>query len=263
MLYACIAGLLLAVFKRWYDNIVIRDQAIARAKEMTLAADNAMDELQDELETQDQIFSSFNARNKDIIRLVDQLPDAETHSVSAPSFSSSPEVTEAVTAGDALCILENSLVAFENGLQFDINAYSNELMSTYLARSPEQRSRIITIIDVTEFTFPAPTASRLALLVYVFVDHAFARISESTSAAPILSIQLTSPLISDTKTVGWVLNMSIEAGSEDCSRSSNGDASDLGQALQPLCEDLDTSPVIRSDQSGCQVTIEFDNRFAH
>ena len=228
---------------------------------MTLAADNAMDELQDELETQDQIFSSFNARNKDVIRLIDQLPDGPIRR--CVESSSGSEVSSAVTTGEALAILENSLVAFEEDLQFDINAYSNELMSAFLARSPEQRSRTITIIDVTEFTFPAPTASRLALIVYSFMDRAFTRIDESNSAAPILSIQLTSPLISDTKTVGWVLNMSIDAGSDDGSRSSTGHASDLGQAIQPLCEDLDTSPVIRSDRSGCQVTIEFDNRFAH
>ena len=258
--YACIAGLLLAVLKRWYDIIVIRDQAIARAKEMTLAADNAMDELQDELETQDQIFARFNARNKDIVHLVDQLQGSPVYGA-APSKVDS-DFGSSVTTGEALSLLENSLVAFEKDLQFDISAYSNELVTAFLARSPQQQSRIITIVDVTEFTFPAATASRLALIIYTFMNYTFTRASRSTSSAPILSIHLASPQISETKTVGWVLDMSFEAEADNGSASTSSNIRNLELALNPLCDDLDTKAVVRLDRFRCQVTIEFDNRFA-
>lgn len=256
IVYACAFGLFVAVFKRWYDIIAIRDQAIARAREMTLAADNAMDELQDELETQDQIFASFNSRNKDVIELVNR-------QVGRPAASSAGRDVRddaIVTTGEALSLLENSLVAFEHDLQFDISAYSNELVNAFLERAPEQRSRIITIVDVTEFTFPATTASRLALVIYQFLDHAFARIARTTSPAPILSIQLTSPVISDSDTVGWVLSMSVEAEVDDGPESQLSNSFET--VITPMCHDMDTDPKISADASSFQVTIEFDNRFA-
>ena len=168
--------------------------------------------------------------------------------------------TEAVTIGEALRLLENSLVAFEGDLQFDLSAFSNELINLSLERVQDQRGQVITIIDVSEFTFPSEVASRLALIISCFTSYAFTRISRSAPSTPILSIHLTSPLITEEKTTGWNLKMSVEALAEGGTYTLEHRASGLERALTLLCGELGTKAQVQEDTVSCFVTIELDEK---
>ena len=247
-LYAALALLALTIFKRWYDSIVLRNLAVKHAREMTKAADLAIDELQNEIEIQDQILSSFSSRNLDLFALL-QI----RRSNNSPMNESRRDI---VSDQNALACLENSLVAFEEDLQFSMGGYANELLALYLEEGRGYCQDVITIVDVSELPLGSLVASRLALTIHAFLEFLFQDFSERAHTAPVITISLKTPVRDTSIDHGWILLLSAEQVTWDDGTSVAFDRQ-ISSISNRIWSDTISSPIITATTDCVRLSLEF------
>jgi len=218
---------------------------------MTAAADNAVDELQDELEVQDQIFARFNARNLDLIGLT------ERHRGYSAELTRSG--LQLVSLEASLRALENSLVALEDDLQFNLGKYFNDMLNLYLSKSGDKASSIITIVDVTELPIASFAALRLSLIGYEFLENFFGQVIVSDASAPIVTVRLSSPCYSTEESRGWLLTLAVEQFERTAAKEQR---QDLVNRINPLCDNLKSKPLFESSDASFQVIVEIEPSIA-
>jgi|GEM_PF-3331063 len=156
--------------KKWYDTNVLRIQANEIARERTLTADSALDEMQDQLEAQDSLVRNIRQRN---IATLDTVSNIIQHR----SDYVSDELSADIMLGSgghihALALLERSLKYFNDGLLADFHAFTADCLSD-LSVAHEFSNSVTTINEVTSELISAENATPIAIVIHELLSNAF------------------------------------------------------------------------------------------
>jgi len=179
--------------KRIYDNYVIRERALALAREMQEAADRAMDDVQEQLDQQYILVESIHEFNLQKLVLVRECFERHTDFLSS-------DVIEAYMGDfgqriEALTCLEEALYYKHEYLLANLRAYTESLSSSLLSEKYPGGSGIapekLTIINlVTPELLPAKFALPLSVLIYELFSNSFNHAFEETAHSCFIKIEL-------------------------------------------------------------------------
>jgi len=175
--------LLLAGFfwslKKTYDTYMLKEKATAMAETMNRAVEDAMDDIQEQLENQDTLVKRFHQRSLDTLSLIAQLQQ--------PGWPEDPQ-----TGLPALESLENTLSYRGDQLLFDLQACTNRILADVLAKHPNQSASLNTIVDVPNLYLPASLGSYLAIALYELTSDAITHLPKEDGNGNYIQISVTS-----------------------------------------------------------------------
>ena len=169
-LYALGIYLVLLAAKKWYDANVLRVKATEIAREKTLAADAALDDMQEQLEAQDLLVRNVRQRNIATLdavgNIIHQRADYLPDDVSAEIMRTSGRHVH------ALALLEHSLKYYKDRLFADLNAFTSDRLAELCAENGPSHD-VMTINEVTDTLIPAEDATLLAIIIDELLSNAF------------------------------------------------------------------------------------------
>lgn len=177
-IYAMGIWLALFVIKQWYDANILRIRADEIARERTLAADSALDEMQDQLEAQDLLVRKIRQRNianfATLSHIIQHRSDYVPDDISADVMRGSDSHVH------ALGLLERSLKYYNDILLADLNAFTADCLSK-MSVDHVYPNNVTTMNEVTVELLPAEHATLLAIIIHELLDnvyrHAFQNMS--------------------------------------------------------------------------------------
>ncbi|MEP1472011.1 MAG: two-component regulator propeller domain-containing protein [Halieaceae bacterium] len=158
-LYVLIAaGFLWAVW-RWYYMYIMKQRAIAYAREMNAEAESAIDELQEQLDVQDALVNTVHRRNIATLDILDSLNQV------SESVIEEAKQTHSQRSIAALKSLENSLLYQHDHLYADLHRCTDDITNSLLAESDPNGGSISIINDVTNKPIDAEVGALLSIAI--------------------------------------------------------------------------------------------------
>lgn len=180
------AALLLA--KKWYDTNVLRMQADEIARERTIAADSALDEMQEQLEAQDSLVRNIRERN---IATFDAVANIIQHRSDYIPDELSAEIMRGSSRHvHALALLERSLKYYNDSLFADLHAFTADCLSE-LSVAHEFPVNVTTINEVTARLISAEDATLIGIIIHELLSNAFQHAFPDDSHARYLRIVMS------------------------------------------------------------------------
>jgi hypothetical protein len=163
-IYLALLAALVWSLKKTYDTYMLKEKATAMAESMNRAVEDAMDDIQEQLENQDTLVKRFHQRNLDTLDLLAKLQEPDW-----------PDNRNGNMA--ALEALESTLSYQGDQLLFDLQACTNRIIAKVLsAASPAQSESLNTILDIPNVYLPASLGSYLAVALYEITSDAVANL---------------------------------------------------------------------------------------
>jgi ligand-binding sensor domain-containing protein/two-component sensor histidine kinase len=175
LIYAVCLFAALFFAKRAYDIRLIAKNTTAKFLEVQEAANNANDELQEQLEIQDTLVRSSHRHNLETLEVVHRFIGLQA------DFVNDDTVREAIVGNQhrvqALSILEDCMVYQDDAIFTNLRRYVDVIVNEVLKTSSVPVETITTINEVESQPIPARIATPAALIIYELahncVRHAF------------------------------------------------------------------------------------------
>lgn len=177
-LYALLLMILLWFLKKTYDTYALNEKATAMAENMNRAVEDAMDDLQEQLEGQDTLVKRLHHRNLDTLGLL--------ATIEKQSWPGQPKSYLA-----ALEALESTLSYQSDQLLFDLQACTNRIITSVLAANPAEAGSVNTILDIPKAYLPARLGSYLAIALYEVTNSAVVHSSTESQPGGYIQIAMT------------------------------------------------------------------------
>jgi hypothetical protein len=172
---------LLAAFvwslRKTYDTYMLKEKATAMAESMNRAVEDAMDDIQEQLENQDTLVKRFHRRNLDTLDLLAKLQEPDWP---VKRRSTLP----------ALEALESTLSYKGDQLLFDLQACANRVVAKVLAENPAQSESLNTILDIPNLYLPASLGSYLAIALYEIAGDAVTNLPSDSGLGNYIQIAI-------------------------------------------------------------------------
>ena len=176
MSYAIAIAVLVAVAKRFYDHRLIAKRATLDAKKMTTAANQASDDLQEQLEIQDDLVKSVYKHSLETLDWVRDIISLQANFFPDDSMRDAIESYQARIL--ALGQLESCVFYQGDAVFVDLNKYTDLVIGLALQSCPIPIESIVTTNEITKRLVPRQIATPLALIAYELIhncaQHAFA-----------------------------------------------------------------------------------------
>ncbi|WP_162884019.1 triple tyrosine motif-containing protein [Chromatocurvus halotolerans] len=187
-IYAMSLAAAILLVKKWYDTNVLRIQADEIARERTIAADSALDEMQEQLEAQDSLVRNIRERN---IATFDTVAKIIQHrSDYVPDELSAEIMRGSCTHVHALALLERSLKYYNDSLFADLHAFTADCLSD-LSVAHEHSGSVTTINEVTSELISAENATLIGILIHELLSNAFQHAFPENSHARYLRVVMS------------------------------------------------------------------------
>ena len=176
MSYAIAIAVLVAVAKRFYDHRLIAKRATLDAKKMTTAANQASDDLQEQLEIQDDLVKSVHKHSVETLDWVRDIISLQANFFPDDSMRDAIESYQARIL--ALGQLESCVFYQGDAVFADLNKYIDLVIGLALQSCPIPTESIVTTNEVSKRLVPKIFATPLAIITYELIhncaQHAFA-----------------------------------------------------------------------------------------
>ncbi|MEP6360534.1 MAG: triple tyrosine motif-containing protein [Halioglobus sp.] len=175
--FLLLAGLIWSL-KKTYDTYMLKEKATAMAENMNRAVEDAMDDIQEQLENQDTLVRRFHQRNLDTLGLISHLQEPDWPRRQNGSLP-------------ALEALESTLSYQGDQLLFDLQACINLIVAKVLAANPVQAESINTILDVPNVFLPASLGSYLAIALFEIADDTVANLPAESGLGNYIQVAIS------------------------------------------------------------------------
>jgi len=174
--------------KKYYDNTTRRKQATVIAQEMYDAADNAADDLQEQLEYQDEFVKTVHAHNINTLELIRELIARQANFIDddlarEAIFNNSKRVA-------ALARLEECLFYQGDQLLANLEDYTNIIIDSLIAENPTIARSTTTIIEIPPRLIAADVATPLAVILFELLGNCFTHAFEDSSKANYIHVRM-------------------------------------------------------------------------
>ncbi len=219
LFYTIATGALLTIAKHYYGTILVSRRATQLAREMTATAEQAIEDMQDEVETQARLLESVTRRNVATLSWIGEVVGRQADTL--PDALSSEMAKVSLERIDAFVCLEHTLRYRDDRVLADLRSFTDECSAMLLA-SRSQGSTITLINEVSDTLIDAEHAARLATVIYELLanalDHAFAgreygnflRVALELTPEPRIEAVTTSVTVEDNG-IGLPEGVSLEA----------------------------------------------------
>ena len=198
-LYALAAIVILAGAFRYQRNNMLRDQDLARTKEMQRMADRVADDLQDQMEFQANFSNSMDHYNKQLLYWTKFCTDTTAEYEPANTSLAYDRIRFRL---DVLSLIQDSLFYRGEQLYAELPRFVNLLVKKFHDENPEGCERLNSVNNVEGELVPAAQAIPIAIIFAELFDnslkHAFALNSESRFIRFSLTITPNTSFNSDT-----------------------------------------------------------------
>lgn len=158
------------VVKKWYDTNVLRIQADEIARERTIAAHTALDDMQEQLEAQDSLVRNIRQRNianfDTVANIIEHRSDYLPDDISAEIMRGSSRHVH------ALALLERSLKYYNDSLFADLHAFTADCLSDLSVKN-EYPHGVTTINEVSPELVSAEDATLVGIIIHELLSNAF------------------------------------------------------------------------------------------
>jgi len=178
---------------------MLKEKATAMAESMNRAVEDAMDDIQEQLENQDTLVKRFHQRNLDTLDLLSNLQEPDWPGNRKGNLP-------------ALEALESTLSYQGDQLLFDLQACTNQIVAKVLATNPAQSESLNTILDIPNVYLPASLGSYLAIALYEIASDAVANLPKDGGPGNYMQIAINA---TDDSSVRLTVQTSIPAGLPD------------------------------------------------
>ena len=187
-LYGVAALFFLWIFKRVYDSYVIKKRATQMAIEMHETVNRADDDMQEQLESQDDLVKSAYQHNVATLALVSDYISRQGDYL---ADDAAREATESSIKGvAALANLEECLYYQDGGLLADLHKYTDILISKLVHNASVRPDTIASINEVSTKLITAEIASPLSIALYELLENCFQHAFELESPANYIHVSL-------------------------------------------------------------------------
>ncbi|MEH6569656.1 MAG: triple tyrosine motif-containing protein [Halioglobus sp.] len=203
LIYA--AALLVALFfaKRAYDIRLIAKNATAKVLEVQEAANNAHDDLQEQLEMQDDLVRSSHLNNMNSLGLVQKFIGLQA------DFLEDGNMLDAILANQnrvqALSHLEDCMVYQDDAIFTDLKKYVDIILHEILKTSTISVETITTINEVERQPIAARIAKPAALIIYELLHNCVRHAFETGDHANFIKISMVCSAEDDPASRQWTL----------------------------------------------------------
>ncbi|MEH6635091.1 MAG: triple tyrosine motif-containing protein [Halioglobus sp.] len=187
--YAGVCMIFLWIFKRVYDSYAIKNKATELAIAMNASQNRADDEMQEQLESQDDLVQSVYKHNVATLKLLSAYISRQHNYLSDDNSLESNVANLRMVS--ALTTLEDCLYYQNDGLLADLHKYVDILISMLVKDATVPPETITTINEVPANLLPAELASPLSIALYELLENCFLHAFESASPANYVHVTLT------------------------------------------------------------------------
>ena len=194
-IYLVLLAALVWSLKMTYDTYMLKEKATAMAESMNRAVEDAMDDIQEQLENQDTLVKRFHQRNLDTLDLLAKLQEPDWPGNRNGNLP-------------ALEALESTLSYQGDQLLFDLQACTNRIIAKVLAANPAQSESLNTILDIPNLFLPAALGSYLAIALYEITSDAVAKLPNENGPGNYIQIAINA---TDDQSVHLTVQTNISA----------------------------------------------------
>jgi two-component sensor histidine kinase len=167
--YAITAVALFALIKHYYGTVILSRRATQLAREMSATADQAMEDMQEEVEMQARLLENVTSRNVATLSWIAELVDRQADTL--PDALSSELAKVSLERIQAFVCLEHALQYRHDRVLADLRSFTDECSALLLSR--RSGGNAVTLInEVTETLIDAEHAARLATVIYELLTNA-------------------------------------------------------------------------------------------
>jgi len=174
IVYTITAVGLLAIAKHYYGTILLSRRATQLSREMTATAEQAIEDMQDEVETQARLLENVTRRNVATLSWIGEVVGRQADTL--PDALSSEMAKVSLERIEAFVCLEHVLRYRDDRVLADLRCFTDECSAMLLSRR-SNGSTVTLINEVSDTPVGAEHAARLATVIYELLvnalDHAF------------------------------------------------------------------------------------------
>ena len=174
IVYAIAATGLAAIAKHYYGTILVSRRATQLSREMTATAEQAIEDMQDEVETQARLLENVTSRNVATLSWIGEVVGRQADTL--PDALSSEMAKVSLGRIEAFVCLEHALRYRDDRVLADLRCFTDECSAMLLSRR-SNGSTVTLINEVSDTLVDAEHAARLATVIYELLanalDHAF------------------------------------------------------------------------------------------
>jgi ligand-binding sensor domain-containing protein/two-component sensor histidine kinase len=173
--YALLGLIALLVARKYYDTWVLKNDALRLAEEMTLTADKALDDLQEEVDYHDELVKASYEHKVDTLNLIRDCVAKEANL--SPEFVTRRSTRKDLGRLAALRVYEECLFYQSETLLANLGRYIDDLFAEMLPASGVPEESISSVNEVPSRRIPVAVATPLSIAIYELLDnvieHAF------------------------------------------------------------------------------------------
>ena len=205
LIYAAVLIVALFFAKRAYDIRLIAKNATAKVLEVQEAANNAHDDLQEQLEIQDDLVRSSHMHNINTLGLVRKFIGLQADFLDDENMLSS--VLGNQNRVQALSHLEDCMVYQHDAIFTDLKKYVDIILDQILKTSTIPVETITTINEVERQPIAARIAKPVALIIYELVHNCVRYAFETGDHANFIKISMVCSAGDDPASKQWTLSV--------------------------------------------------------
>lgn len=191
MLYTLAGLLAFWAAHRTYQSYLIERKIAVLAQEMDDTAEQAEDEMQEQLEFQDELLQTAYTHKVDTLGLVKAALGVTAAEASELVGSQSGSSRSSQRVLSALTLMESCMFYGAGGPSGDVRKFSELALADLLESSPTDADTVITINEISGALIPAPVCSVLAVVLYELLDNCVQHAFSPESHANYIRLQIT------------------------------------------------------------------------
>ncbi len=187
-LYLLAAVSLFWLAHRSYYSFAVERRSRELAMEMLESESRADDDLHEQLELQKELVETAHRHNQSTLALIDRFLAIRGDQDLDSAASKKPDGDRKRIS--ALATLEDNLFYEAEGVEADLHAYTDAVLSAMLDHAPISLETLVSINDVTEAHIPSEVALPLSIIIYELLENAVQHAFQEETPANYIQISL-------------------------------------------------------------------------
>ena len=200
--YGALLVWLLWFFRRYYDNYLLRESAVEDAASMQITAERALDDLQDQYETEQALVRNAHAHAQNTLGVIAGLLSRQAEAIGDQTILEL--FTDNQVRFNSLQLVENNLYYMIDRLEVNFRNYVEDLISARFDGQPHVNVDIAVVNETNDIGIPATVAVPAAMIVNELFCNSIKHAFDTVSGVHYIRIAMEE----NTQLSGWTLEVS-------------------------------------------------------
>lgn len=187
-LYGVLAVCILLFVKRYYETHVLKEAATKQAKQMTLTATRAMDELQDQLRVEQRLVGNLRDHAANTMDTIGELLALESEELEDPLALDTMQRTQQRL--QCLRALESGVYFHRDILKVNFRDVVDNIFAGIMDMAPERPCEIVLANQCTETLVPIDTALPLVVITHELLLNSVTHAFEASEGVECITVKL-------------------------------------------------------------------------